>query len=138
MARTLRPLRTGRGLNACMKDFTIVTGQGRTAITIQSSIFGNDLIIRIFNENAHIGAVAVGEFDELQQRASVSVHTRLGHKDDTIAQKAAYTIAKSLKKPVCVIAGIHIEDITAEEIGQVLSNAESAVTEFISSRKRND
>jgi gallate decarboxylase subunit D len=118
-----------------MKEFTIVTGKGRTAITLQGDSFGNDVIVRICNENTHIGAVAIGEYDKLHQRASVSVHTRLGHKDDAIAQKAAYTIAKSLKKPVCVIAGVHIDDITPEEIKQVLDNAETAVNEFIRSRK---
>jgi hypothetical protein len=119
-----------------MKEFRIVTGKGRTAIILWASSLGTDLIVHIYNENAHIGAVAVGEYDEFHQRASVSVHTRLGHKDDAIAQKASYIIAKSLKKPVCVIAGVHIKDITTEEISQVMANSEAAVAEFIGSQQK--
>jgi hypothetical protein len=114
-----------------MGEFRAVAGEGRTEVSLRADTLGDNLVILIYNENAHIGAVAVGEWDEKEQRASVSVHTRLGHKDDTIAQKAAYTISKSIKKPVCVIAGVHIENITAEEIKQVLDNAEVVVGEFI-------
>ena len=46
----------------------------------------------IYNKNAHVGAVAIGEYDNEDERASVSMITRLRHKDDAIAQKAAYLI----------------------------------------------
>lgn len=118
-----------------MKEFRIITGEGRTAVTLEATPLGTDIIIRIFNENAHLGAVAVGEYDTVHARASVSVHTRMGHKDDVIAQKAAYNISKSLRQPVCVIAGVHIDDITPPEIDQVLVNAEKAVQAFLKSRQ---
>ena len=86
----------------------------------------------IYNQNAHIGAVALGEYDPSSGRASTSVITRLGHKDDVIAQKAAYLISKSIKKPVCVIAGIHLDHITKTEINRILKNADALVSEFVS------
>lgn len=58
--------------------------------------------------------------------------TRLGHKDDVIAQKAAYLISKSAKKPVCVVAGIHVDNITEAEISQIVENSIALVDEFIS------
>ena len=106
-------------------------GKGRVKVSLLANNMGSDLVVFIYNENAHIGAVAVGEYDHKEERASVSVITRLGHKDDAIAQKAAYLISKSTKKPVCVIAGIHLDNITTEEIGKILENAEFAVEEFI-------
>jgi hypothetical protein len=118
-----------------MGEFRAVAGEGRTEVCLRVDTLGDNLVVLIYNENAHIGAVAVGEWDEKTRRASVSVHTRLGHKDDTIAQKAAYTISKSIKKPVCVIAGVHVENITAEEIKKVLDNAEVVVGEFLRARK---
>jgi hypothetical protein len=114
-----------------MGEFKAVAGKGRTEVTLWAGSLGADLIVHIYNENAHLGAVAVGEWDEKEQRASVSVHTRLGHKDDAIAQKAAYTISKSTRKPVCVIAGVHVENITPQEINEVLVNAEGVVEEFL-------
>ena len=63
--------------------------------------------------------------------------TKLGHKDDAIAQKAAWLISKSIKKPVCVIAGVHLDNITKEEIDKLLENAGIAVEKFIN-LKRDD
>jgi len=114
-----------------MDELRAVAGEGRTAVSLRADALGDNLVVLIYNENAHIGAVAVGEWDEKEQRASVSVHTRLGHKDDAIAQKAAYTISKSIKKPVCVIAGVHVENITPQEIEVILANVGVLVEEFI-------
>lgn len=117
-----------------MAGFEITKGEGRTRVYLQASNIGDDLVVSIYNENAHLGAVAVGEYDHEHQRASVSVITRLGHKDDAIAREAAHLISKSVKRPVCVIAGIHLDNITPEEIDKILENAIGAVEEFISSR----
>jgi len=112
------------------KDLNI--GQGRTRVVLTSVEMGDDLVVLIKNEMAHVGAIAVGEYDFEHGRASVSVITRLGHKDDAIAHEAAYEISRNLRKTVCVIAGVHLDNITAEEIREILSNAGSIVKEFIS------
>ena len=117
-----------------MVGYELTKGEGRTKVNLLASDMGDDLVVSIYNENAHIGAVAVGEYDFEHKRASVSVVTRLGHKDDAIAQKAAHLISKSTGKPVCVIAGIHLDNITQEEIDKILGNAMSAVDEFIGSK----
>ena len=118
-----------------MDRYELVKGEGRTRVNLLADNMGSDLVVCIYNENAHVGAVALGEYDHQQERASVSVITRLGHKDDAVAQQAAYSISKSLKKPVCVIAGIHLDNITQEEIDKILANAEIVVEEFINSRE---
>ena len=94
---------------------------------------GSDLVLCIYNDNAHIGAVAVGEYDHNEQRTSTSVITRLGHKDDIIAQRAAHSVSKAIKRPVCIVAGIHLDDITKEEIEELFENANIMVEEFITS-----
>ncbi|MFC1901949.1 hypothetical protein ACFLX3_03380 [Chloroflexota bacterium] len=117
-----------------MAGYTLTEGRGRTRVSLLAEAMGNDQIVLIYNENAHIGAVALGEYDFEHERASVSVITRLGHKDDAIAQQAAYLISKQLKKPVCVIAGVHLDDITGAEISQFLKNSHRAVEKFIKSK----
>jgi hypothetical protein len=112
---------------------TNTKGTGRTQISLEHFLMGHDVVVRIFNQYAHIGAVAIGEYDAKNKRASVSVVTRLGHKDDAIAQKAAYLISKSTQKTVCVIAGVHLEDITLEEIKIFQENADIVIREFINS-----
>jgi hypothetical protein len=83
---------------------------------------GNDLVVFITNDQAHVGAVAVAEFSVSENRASTSVITRLGHKDDPIAYMAAHVLCRRLKKPICAIAGIHLDGITQEEIDQITQN----------------
>jgi hypothetical protein len=92
---------------------------------------GSDLVVRIYNQDAHIGAVAIGDYDYEHERASVSLITRLGHKDDALAREAAYSLSKSIKKPVCVIAGVHLDNITREEIDKILANTKIAIGEII-------
>jgi len=116
-----------------MAKYEVSKGEGRTRVGLTANSMGSDVLVSIYNENAHVGAVAVGEYDSKQGRASVSVITRLGHKDDAIARQAAYLISKSSQKTVCVIAGIHLDDITQEEIDKILENAETVVEEFVKS-----
>jgi hypothetical protein len=109
----------------------LTRGEGRTKVSLTAYGIGDGFIVCIHNENPHIGAIALGEYDYSSQRASTSVITRLGHKDDTIAQKAAYLISKSKRKPVCVIAGIHLDNITETEINEIMENSSVLVKEFI-------
>ena len=112
-------------------DNLLSKGKGRTCVNLQMVSMGSDLIVRIYNNNAHIGAVAIGEYDSDHKRASVSVVTRLGHKDDAVAQKAAYEISKTTRKTVCVIAGIHLDQITSEEIDQLTANSDLLISELL-------
>ncbi len=112
-------------------------GEERTRVCLSARHIGEDLAVYIYNENAHLGAVAVSQFDHLTGRVSTSVITLLGHKDDAVAQQAAYLIAKHTRRPVCVIAGIHVDNITQDEIAEILRNANSVVEEFISSQTSN-
>ena len=120
-----------------MDEYNITGGEGRTKVTLSAHQMGGDPIVYLYNENAHIGAIAVGEYEHKEKRASTSVITRLGHKDDAVAQKAAYLISKAMKKPVCVIVGIHVDNITEVEINQILENASSLVDEFITKKVQN-
>ncbi|MBI4288849.1 MAG: hypothetical protein HY671_10525 [Chloroflexi bacterium] len=93
---------------------------------------GNELVVCLYNDAAHLGAAAVGEHDPASGRASVSVITRTGHKDDAVAVEAAHTIAKAAKRAVCVMAGIHLDDITPQEIVQIGENCRGVVGELVS------
>jgi hypothetical protein len=111
--------------------YELTTGKGRTEVILSAHHIGDELVVFIYNENAHIGAVAIGEYDYKEERTSTSVITRLGHKDDAVAQQAAYLISKAMKKPVCVVAGIHLDNITNKEIDKLLENASGVVNRLI-------
>lgn len=93
---------------------------GRISITIEQHDMGNDIVILMYNENAHIGSVAVGEYFPSDNRSSCSVITRAGHREHRLAAETAEKIASATLRPVTVIAGIHLDDITHPEIERVL------------------
>ena len=114
-----------------MREREISKGEGRTKLTLFAKSLGDDFEVSIYNVNAHIGAVAVGEYDHQAKRTSTSVITRSGHKDDAIALKAAYLISRKTKRPSCVIVGVHLDDITEEEISELIANADSLVKNLL-------
>jgi len=114
-----------------MVAYELTKGEGRARVNITVSSIGSDLVVRIYNKNAHIGAVAIGDYDYEHERASVSLITRLGHKDDALAREAAHLLSRAIKRPVCVIAGVHLDNITREEIDKILSNTRTAISEII-------
>ena len=114
-----------------MVEYELTKGEGRARVNVTVNSLGSDLVVRIYNQNAHIGAVAIGDYDYEHERASVSVITRLGHKDDALAREAAYLLSKSIRRPVCVIAGVHLDNITREEIDKILANTKIAISEII-------
>lgn len=115
-----------------MKTVSLSEGSDRTRISLTARPAGEDLIVSIFNENDHVGAVAVAEYSFVEDRASTSVITRFGHKDDAVAYTAAHRLCRQLKKPICVIAGIHLDEITKEEIAKVIKNCETLVDRLAS------
>jgi len=102
-------------------------GTGRVKVTLSTQWIGSDLVVLLFNEQGHIGAVALADYSHAENRASTSVVTRLGHRDDSVAYNAAYKLCKQLQKPVCAVAGLHLDDITGEEIAQISRNCDTLV-----------
>jgi hypothetical protein len=46
-----------------MDRYEITKGEGRTKVSLLAHYIGSDPVVYIHNENAHIGAVAIGEYD---------------------------------------------------------------------------
>jgi gallate decarboxylase subunit D len=114
-----------------MESEKLSHGTGRTEVQLSIQQIGSDLIVCLSNEQGHIGAVAVADYDFKEDRASTSVITRLGHKDDLIACNAAYKLCKRFRKPVCAIAGIHLDNITQEEIDRITRNCDALIEQCI-------
>lgn len=108
-------------------------GQGDTRIILSIQYFGSSLLATISNKNAHVGAVAVGEYSPQHDRTSVSVITRLAHKEDEIARQAAYTISRHTKQASCVIVGIHIDNISMTQMVEVEKNCHDVLAQFTAS-----
>lgn len=115
--------------------FRTQRGEGRTRVCLDVWHTGNDLVAHIYNDGAHLGAVSVSEFDTKSGRNSVSTITLLGHKDDALTREAAYLLGKHTRRNICVIAGVHIDNITQDEIARVGENTRAAVKDAIAAIK---
>ena len=78
----------------------------------------------------HIGAVALAG-TRPDGAAYAEVLCVPPHKEGEPALAAARTIQRALGVNVCVTAGFHLDDITRDEIAEVLQNMNRAVAEFV-------
>ncbi|MCD7715774.1 MAG: hypothetical protein LUI39_04895 [Lachnospiraceae bacterium] len=86
---------------------------------------GNDYTICIRDEkNAHIGsavmAIARPSLTGEGRSATSSVLNCMGHKDEEIARRIAESVAAKLDCTVVCTCGIHIDNISPEQIQQIL------------------
>lgn len=109
----------------------IIYGEGRCELHLIAQKLGSDYAVNILGHGAHIGAVGVGCYDPNNDRTSSSVITLLGHKEDEIAKKEAERISKFTKHTVVLTVGIHLDNITKEEINTILENANKVVNLFL-------
>ncbi|MGQ9512023.1 prenylated flavin chaperone LpdD [Thermodesulfitimonas sp.] len=120
-----------------VRTLTITAGTGRYRIEVLATLTAEGLIVQILGgEKPHVGAVALalprpslGEPGKL--RASTTVVPLYGHRDDEIARPAAEKLAVTCAQPVVVVAGVHIEAATREEIDLLVANVSEAVNGLV-------
>jgi hypothetical protein len=109
---------------------------GRIEIILEVKRIGNDYLLTLSGGREHIGAVGVGYFDEKSQRASSSVVTMPGHREEQLALQGSRQVSRATKRTTVFVAGIHQDNISPEEIKDAISAAEEMVMEFIASFER--
>ena len=98
---------------------------------------GSDVLIYLWGgERPHIGSVAAAQAgpslkDPAQISATASVLTFPGHKEDVIVKEAAEYLAAALDVNVVVTAGMHWDDLSAEQIAVVVANCRAVVHELL-------
>ena len=100
--------------------------QGRLNIYLRVFRLGRDLQVLCGGGASHIGAVALAAPEQahtLPSEQPEQIEAQLlalpGHKEDALALRMAQAMAEALHCSVCVSAGIHYDNITRAEIGQV-------------------
>ncbi len=91
----------------------------RGALTLKPEFVGKDILVTLTGGRKHIGATAIGTYDHTTGRASSSVITVPGHRDDMIAQKGAQRISAVTGTTSAFLVGIHFDNITDEEIQEI-------------------
>ena len=107
------------------QEIQITVGEGRLAVHISAVFCGYDLLIKVQGgAKPHIGAAAMAlswphRDRALGTSATACVLCAPGHKEDLLARDVALQLSARLNRTVCVVAGIHVEDITPEEIKKI-------------------
>ncbi|MCL2862814.1 MAG: hypothetical protein FWE54_01765 [Methanimicrococcus sp.] len=92
---------------------------GRVTLVLEGKDVGGDLLVTLTGGAAHIGAAALAYRDSETGRTTASVLCAPGHKEEEIALRGSKIISKGLNKTVLFSVGIHLDDITPEEIAEI-------------------
>ncbi len=103
---------------------------GKISLLLEWEKIGSDYIVRLTGGRAHVGAVGVGNFDSLSGRASSSVITTPGHREDELALLGARKLSESGHLTIVFIVGIHADNINKEEIKEIVSVSKEMIDEL--------
>ena len=99
----------------------IEIGRGRTALSYNVTRHGKDLHIHIDGGVSHLGAVTAATPGTCETVVFPQ------HKEGHLTESLAKALANARQCHVLVSAGVHLDDITAEEIRVILKQNEEIV-----------
>ena len=103
-------------------------GDGIFKVIAEVMIIGDDLMITVWGgTKPHIGSIAVSVprpslQDNTTMSATSSIINLIGHKDEVVARKFSEQLAAKFNKNAIATAGIHIDDITENQINILMQN----------------
>ncbi len=114
-------------------------GMGRTAVIARVKNTGRGiLVLLVGGTSPHIGGVVLAlPRPSLEKEGLYSSDCFIipipGHKDHIPAKGMAQRLAKELRTPCVVSAGIHSDDMSRQEIDTVLKNVKRLTSKIINS-----
>ena len=103
----------------------LIQGTGKTALNYELTPVGNDWLILLTGGDAHIGCTAIGDDGRLCS------YTPQSHKDDALAIPLAKKVSQTFHSVCTVVAGFHLDEITREEIAEVIANADMGMVQVL-------
>lgn len=107
-------------------NFDLKAEKGRIKIDMKAIMLGNDLCVIVSGgDSPHIGCTILSIprpslIDKNIISSTESVLNLIGHKDDDALKVVAHTLSSKLNKNVVVTGGIHVDDLTKEEIKTII------------------
>ena len=97
-------------------------------VVAEVKIIGDDLMISVWGgTKPHIGSISVsvprpGLKDGTSMSSTPSVINLIGHKDEVVARKFSEQLAAKFNRNAIATAGVHIDDITENQINIIMQN----------------
>lgn len=103
----------------------LVIGEGRTTLRYEIQRRGRDISVHIDGGASHLGSVSMAEGEALQTLSFP------GHEESRLTEPLAKKLAAVFPCRIIVSGGVHLDDITKEEIRRILQQNEAAASELI-------
>ncbi|MCD5406930.1 MAG: hypothetical protein LRZ99_04495 [Desulfotomaculum sp.] len=120
-----------------LKTSQLSAGKGKYGVTAIATMTSDGLVVQLTGgDKPHVGAVVMSlPRTSLSNPAVTSCNSyvlpRLNHKDDQLAKPIAEKLAKHYRMAVVVVAGLHIENATSQDIEKLIDNANLAVKKIM-------
>lgn len=113
------------------EQISLSYGEGRLGVHILATLTADGVAITLTGgERPHVGGMAMSiprqQQTELKSRPETWITPRPGHRDSDIATLVAELLCRETGCCTAVIAGIHIDQATREEIDLLLQNSQEA------------
>lgn len=103
---------------------------GRVKLVLEWDKMGEDHLVKLTGGAVHIGAAGLGIFDIESGRASSSVLTVPGHREDEIVLMGARKLSEASRSSTVFLAGIHVDGINREEIEEIVAVSKEMIDEL--------
>jgi hypothetical protein len=116
-------------------QFEETIDEGKFKVSLQAITSGDDLTVIIGGgEKPHIGSVVIAS-PNTTNNVKYTIWTEEGHKDNIVAEEVATELIKKFdfNKNVVVIAGLHIDNATKDDINRLVKNSNDLVSKLIES-----
>lgn len=116
-------------------QFNETIDEGKFKVTLQAITSGDDLTVIIGGGvKPHIGSVVIASPNTINN-VKYTIWMDEGHKDNIVAEDVATELIKNFdfNKNVVVIAGLHIDNATKEDIDRLVKNSNNLVNKLLKS-----
>ncbi len=106
-----------------MAGHSVLYGEGRYRVWADLIEAGDDLLILIGGgERPHIGSASLAE-----PGCSTMTISSPGHEERIVTASASEMMAKATGRRCLVVAGIHVDNASEEEVALLLANSEACI-----------
>lgn len=119
-----------------VRSFDVSEGEGKFQVLAKIFEIGPDCLVILWGgTRPHVGAVGMAQVrpslrDPIQRAATSSVFTFVGHKEDMLAKIMSEELAKRLERNTVVVAGIHWDGLTDDEIKVITALCQSIMEQI--------
>ncbi|WP_206214180.1 hypothetical protein [Adlercreutzia sp. ZJ304] len=119
------------------KEFIVVRREVlSTVLELKAHMLGEDICVVLSGGVPHIGCSVVSIprpslTGDRSSSATSSTINVVGHKDDVVCRAVSETLCKQTGHVVVCTGGFHIDDISAQDIEEVVAAATDALAELV-------